>query len=557
MPFQSLSQMRACFAKKDSKWNCKEWVKETPNIKSLPKKKKEEGGYSTQGYKKNSPDKNNDFNIISSSNITMKGVNHPIIGIDSTGFQQLMMPNKDYRFNSEHVLEIPLRQQGGLWATNKKGFVDSTLKANKNIDFVQRLYNGTQSIQVPGQKYRSTHLMSYDPQSKRVFPEVVNKNGKLIYLGEGDAPYDYADSTDEFIQFKTPEQAAWFSNSPNHTSGYKMGTNVLGNIEKGIPKRKQDGGTINPNVIDTNYGAAPNLTNLQPLQFNPLGNMKQQKDEANLSYVPMFANSIAAALANRVSNSREKNYEMTNLSNPLNYIPDTNNTNNYVNYGTPSYQEGGEVGANQSDYEDLQDEEFLFEDTPTPQEASPQEQAPATEVASQQDSEFVLPIDESSPEISSDLDPQGFTADLVVPRSEAEGIASSRELDATNYLIQKGLPEHVAAGIIGNLKQESDLNPNATERGGNGRGIAQWDVRDRFQDLKKFAAQTGRPSNDLYTQLDYLLKEADSRGDLNKIKAATNPSEAAYLFAKHFEKPRTIEQIRMKNAERIFKNRKV
>jgi hypothetical protein len=421
MPFQSKSQQRWMYATHPKM--AKEWSKET-NFKQLPekkKKKKQEGGYSTQGYKKNSPDRNNDFNIIPSSNITMQGVNHPVLGVDSTGFHQLMMPGQDYRFNSNHVFEIPIKQQGG---------------------------------------------------------------------------------------------------------------------------------TINTNVIDRNYGAAPELTNLQPIQFNPLGNIKQEKDDTNLSYIPMFANSIAAALANRVSNSREKNYEMTNLSNPLNYIPDTNNTNNYVNYGTPVYQEGGEVGADQEDYQDLQDDEFLFGDTTTPQEVAPVEQAPVPEEVAPQDEEYVLPIDESNTEMSSD------SGDFVVSRSDGEGIASSRELDATNYLIQKGLPEHVAAGIVGNLKQESDLNPNATEKGGNGRGIAQWDVRDRFQDLKRFAAQTGRPHNDLYTQLDYLLKEADNRGDLNKIKAATNPSEAAYLFAKHFERPRTIEQIRMKNAERIFKNRK-
>lgn len=31
--------MRACYAKKDPKWNCKLWAKETPSIKDLPEKK--------------------------------------------------------------------------------------------------------------------------------------------------------------------------------------------------------------------------------------------------------------------------------------------------------------------------------------------------------------------------------------------------------------------------------------------------------------------------------------------------------------------------------------
>ncbi len=30
--------MRACFAANDPKWNCRKWIKETPDIKSLPNK---------------------------------------------------------------------------------------------------------------------------------------------------------------------------------------------------------------------------------------------------------------------------------------------------------------------------------------------------------------------------------------------------------------------------------------------------------------------------------------------------------------------------------------
>ena len=40
MPFQSTSQMRACFAAKDPKWDCHEWAAHTPNMKKLPEKKK-------------------------------------------------------------------------------------------------------------------------------------------------------------------------------------------------------------------------------------------------------------------------------------------------------------------------------------------------------------------------------------------------------------------------------------------------------------------------------------------------------------------------------------
>lgn len=68
---------------------------------------------SEQGYKRNSPDKNRPFNIIPSNNITMKGVDFPVLGIDNLGNQQLMQPGKDYIFPGNSVFEIPVRKQFG------------------------------------------------------------------------------------------------------------------------------------------------------------------------------------------------------------------------------------------------------------------------------------------------------------------------------------------------------------------------------------------------------------------------------------------------------------
>ena len=35
MPFKSKSQLKACFAKGDPKWNCAKWAKETKSINDL------------------------------------------------------------------------------------------------------------------------------------------------------------------------------------------------------------------------------------------------------------------------------------------------------------------------------------------------------------------------------------------------------------------------------------------------------------------------------------------------------------------------------------------
>lgn len=68
--------------------------------------------YSTEGYKRNSPDKNRPYNIIPSGNITMKGVDFPVLGTDNLGNSQMMMPGYDYKFPGNEVFEIPMAQKG-------------------------------------------------------------------------------------------------------------------------------------------------------------------------------------------------------------------------------------------------------------------------------------------------------------------------------------------------------------------------------------------------------------------------------------------------------------
>ena len=69
--------------------------------------------YSKHGYKKNSKDRNNPYNIIPSGEITMKGVDFPVYGVDDLGNEQIMMPGANYIFPGNEVFEIPLVQDNG------------------------------------------------------------------------------------------------------------------------------------------------------------------------------------------------------------------------------------------------------------------------------------------------------------------------------------------------------------------------------------------------------------------------------------------------------------
>jgi len=61
--------------------------------------------FSTQGYKKNSPDVNKKENIINSGDITMKGVEFKVRGEDNLGNVKIMEPGKDYKFPGTIVTE--------------------------------------------------------------------------------------------------------------------------------------------------------------------------------------------------------------------------------------------------------------------------------------------------------------------------------------------------------------------------------------------------------------------------------------------------------------------
>jgi hypothetical protein len=84
---------------------------------------------------------------INSNNITMKGVNYPVLGISNTGHKQLMMPEQEYTFDGQSVTEYPITAQAG-----------TTVKVNK--DNVVKEYDRRS----PEYKamYDSGKLMSYD-----------------------------------------------------------------------------------------------------------------------------------------------------------------------------------------------------------------------------------------------------------------------------------------------------------------------------------------------------------------------------------------------------------
>lgn len=88
---------------------------------------------------------------------------------------------------------------------------------------------------------------------------------------------------------------------------------------------------------------------------------------------------------------------------------------------------------------------------------------------------------------------------------------AGREQYAWSFFKSKGYSDQDAAKILGNIKQESSFNPlsrnpNDAGPGKDSWGIAQWN-RGRFDSLKAYAAQQGKPWQDYQTQLGFMHQE--------------------------------------------------
>jgi len=126
--------------------------------------------------------------------------------------------------------------------------------------------------------------------------------------------------------------------------------------------------------------------------------------------------------------------------------------------------------------------------------------------------------------------------------SESASALTANDKTAFDYFLAKGLTPIQAAGIVGNLDQESNMLPTAVQAGGPGRGIAQWSVGGRWNhdagdNATSYAASHGKSLLSLGLQLDFIWFELTtfSGYGLAALKKSTTVSEATLAFMKDFE----------------------
>lgn len=82
-----------------------------------------------------------------------------------------------------------------------------------------------------------------------------------------------------------------------------------------------------------------------------------------------------------------------------------------------------------------------------------------------------------------------------------------------NFCISQGFTAQTAAAVIGNMQQESGVDPAKCQGGGGpGRGLLQWEEgSSRYAALVQFASQRGTTWSDIQAQLLYFVQEAPSQ----------------------------------------------
>jgi hypothetical protein len=115
---------------------------------------------------------------------------------------------------------------------------------------------------------------------------------------------------------------------------------------------------------------------------------------------------------------------------------------------------------------------------------------------------------------------------------------NSAQDQAMNYFISQGLSKDQAAGIVGNLMQESTAALDPKANNGTHRGIAQWD-KNRWANFEKFAKKKGLDVNTREAQLQWIMEEmrtGDGGLGIERFKKTKTAAEAAALFVKDYER---------------------
>ena len=103
-----------------------------------------------------------------------------------------------------------------------------------------------------------------------------------------------------------------------------------------------------------------------------------------------------------------------------------------------------------------------------------------------------------------------------------------------SFLQSKGLNNKAVAGIMGNIRQESNFDSNATNASSGAFGLFQW-LGTRKNELINFAVSLGKSASDITTQLEFFWSELESSESKTMAVLTGSNFSTASEYAEAFE----------------------
>jgi hypothetical protein len=203
---------------------------------------------------------------IGSNEITMKGVDYPVLGISDTGDTKMMKPGKDYKFDGNMVTEYPLAQDGNWLSKYQPEPMrqDATRMALPDIKLTERekLAKVAQSDQNKKRALEKTKEVLKERQTNRqtkgdlntpgswhtedklrMFPNSVGGAGEVFdeYINPATYVGVLADALGESATARDPKAVALSLALAAGTG--RLGMDPLGSTIKGVKSLKSAGKT--------------------------------------------------------------------------------------------------------------------------------------------------------------------------------------------------------------------------------------------------------------------------------------------------------------------------
>ena len=254
---------------------------------------------SIEGYKRDSPDVNNPYNIIPSGNITMEGVDFAVKGRDNLGNELIMEPGGNYQFPGDSVLETRLAQNGIEVPSMKRGggLLNKTMKCN-SCSWEWKAADGGSDIDTC-HKCGSKAL----PKAQDGIEETINN-----YLGN---PYvearEFAENPD-----RTRGSGAYNIDNMRHAQASRLVQEAIANKTGNIPFISNALGFLGSNALGVGHELK---TLLNPIYDRDLSTELQESGE------DIFNNFFGSVVGTLPIDDKTKDYIIKYASNN-NMLPD-------------------------------------------------------------------------------------------------------------------------------------------------------------------------------------------------------------------------------------------